>query len=468
MKEVERLAQSRRGYLVAPAGCGKTHLIAQAVAHYRQGRELILTHTHAGVDAMRGRLKEMNAPSAASQVETIAGWALRYAAAFPSISGLETAKPTGDDWDKVYQGAVRLLRNSPIGQVVRSSYSGVYVDEYQDCTTIQHELVLELAKLLPCRILGDPLQGIFDFGDNILVDWEHDVATSFEQLPELTKPWRWHEKHSELGVWLQEVRSSLLSGCEIDLRQSPAEWKKLPQKSTASAQIASCFEVARANEGSVVAIYKWPQECHKVASCLRGVFTCVEPIDCEDLMTRAYKIQSAMGTARAAEVIDFAACCMTQIKTQLRSLRQAFLEGRLPSVRRIKHKEQLIYLMRVAKEDSLAFVLPALETLRTIPGAVLYRKELFDEMRRALREFDNGSYPSLQDAAWLVRNRTRQRGRSLGRCTVGRTLLIKGLEFDHAIVLDADAFNAKNLYVAMTRGSRSLTVFSKRPTIRPS
>ena len=30
------------------------------------------------------------------------------------------------------------------------------------------------------------------------------------------------------------------------------------------------------------------------------------------------------------------------------------------------------------------------------------------------------------------------------RCAVGTTLLVKGLEFHHAIVLDADAFNAFN------------------------
>jgi hypothetical protein len=28
-----------------------------------------------------------------------------------------------------------------------------------------------LAELLPCRILGDPLQGIFGFNEDPLVDW---------------------------------------------------------------------------------------------------------------------------------------------------------------------------------------------------------------------------------------------------------------------------------------------------------
>jgi hypothetical protein len=37
------------------------------------------------------------------------------------------------------------------------------VDEYQDCSLDQHELICLLSEILPCRILGDPLQGIFSF-----------------------------------------------------------------------------------------------------------------------------------------------------------------------------------------------------------------------------------------------------------------------------------------------------------------
>lgn len=40
------------------------------------------------------------------------------------------------------------------------------------------------------------------------------------------------------------------------------------------------------------------------------------------------------------------------------------------------------------------------------------------------------------------------------------TVLVNGLEYDHAVILDvdADALDAKDLYVAMTQGSRSLTI----------
>ena len=52
--------------------------------------------------------------------------------------------------------------------------------------------------------------------------------------------------------------------------------------------------------------------------------------------------------------------------------------------------------------------------------------------------------------------------------TLGTTLLLKGLEFDHVIVLDADKLRKKeDLYVALTRAKKSLTILSHSGVIRP-
>jgi len=50
---------------------------------------------------------------------------------------------------------------------------------------------------------------------------------------------------------------------------------------------------------------------------------------------------------------------------------------------------------------------------------------------------------------------------------IGTTLLVKGLEFDHGIVLDAASLSRKELYVALTRGTRSLTLVSSQSTLNP-
>ena len=52
MELVPEFANSRDAAVIAAAGCGKTNLIAFATAAHNTGRELILTHTHAGVYAI--------------------------------------------------------------------------------------------------------------------------------------------------------------------------------------------------------------------------------------------------------------------------------------------------------------------------------------------------------------------------------------------------------------------------------
>jgi DNA helicase-2/ATP-dependent DNA helicase PcrA len=75
--------------------------------------------------------------------------------------------------------------------------------------------------------------------------------------------------------------------------------------------------------------------------------------------------------------------------------------------------------------------------------------------------------PSPYDAAVSVREQSRLIGRPLARRTVGSTLLLKGLEGDIAVILNADAMDQNHLYVAMTRGARGLVLCSASPVLRP-
>ena len=48
------------GSVTAPAGCGKTHLIAETLLRHSGPKPiLVLTHTNAGVAALRGRLSKL-------------------------------------------------------------------------------------------------------------------------------------------------------------------------------------------------------------------------------------------------------------------------------------------------------------------------------------------------------------------------------------------------------------------------
>jgi hypothetical protein len=58
-------------------------------------------------------------------------------------------------------------------------------------------------------------------------------------------------------------------------------------------------------------------------------------------------------------------------------------------------------------------------------------------------------------------------GRALPGRAVGSTLLMKGLEAEVTVILNAEAMNARHLYVAMTRGASRLVVCSRSPISTP-
>lgn len=323
------LAQAERGAMQAAAGCGKTRVISTAVARHGRGRDLVLTHTHAGVDALQRRLAQLGTPTKAYELETIAGWALRLASSFPRTAELSNFTPrTNDDYSAIYRGARVVVGLKPIREILRTSYSSVYVDEYQDCTVEQHELVVALSVVLPCRVVGDPLQGIFGFRKNPVVEWGEHVAGAFAEVLGPTVDWRWKNSNPALGTWLQEVRAKLLAGEGIDLGNAPIRWFKADTYTAIrTSQLKACFDAASMNGDSVVAMLRWPNQCHDIASKLKGRYSCVEPIDVADLYQFTERIGSASGLARAVAVLDFAGTCMTRIKTELKTIRTALASG---------------------------------------------------------------------------------------------------------------------------------------------
>lgn len=157
----------------------------------------------------------------------------------------------------------------------------------------------------------------------------------------------------------------------------------------------------------------------------------------------------------------------TGIGTQLSSALTAFKAGRLPTIRQnTRHPvavRALIELATDAPPDALA---AALDQLDHLPECRIYRPEVWHEMRNAARFFSTGEAESMEDAAWRMRDRTRRRGKKLPRAVVSRTLLVKGMEFDHGLVLDAEQLSDRqNFYVAVTRASHALTIFSDSPMI---
>lgn len=298
------------------------------------------------------------------------------------------------------------------------------------------------------------------------MNWHNDVQPHFNQLLGPAEPHRWLKTNPDLGSWLLRVRPQLELGLPIDLAGSPVNWIGVSEpKCTQATQVKACFDAVGNDTASVIAIHNQPQQAYSIASRLRGTFSCVEVMDPEELYNAAERIDQSQGVARALAVLDFAERCMTKVKSEMEVQRKSLTNGR--STSSAKHVAQRQALDAVTVSGSPESISHALEALREIPGVIVYRRELFDEMQCACRALAEQEAGTLADAAWIVRNRTRQRGRRFARCAMGTTLRVKGLEFDHAIVLDPSKYDARNLYVALTRGSKSVTVVSATATITP-
>lgn len=270
------------------------------------------------------------------------------------------------------------------------------------------------------------------------------------------------------------ARESLEAGRPVDLREAPDGCVKFVQLPTdllqrGNIQRETCMSATCRDGETLLAIHSWEPQCHKVARQTGGKFRSPETIECDVLFETAKEFDDAPDSpALARAAFEFACLCLTKVKADLERTGERIFDGRgLQQGRQYLHQEQLEALSEIVEEGSLSSVQKALVALARMPGVAKVRHELFQEMLRSLKEHETGCHTCLEEAAIRARDRTRRAGRAPGRYVISRTLLVKGLEFDHVLILDANALDRKNLYVALTRGSRSLTVLGTSPVLEP-
>lgn len=460
------------GSVSAPAGCGKTHLIASALQRHDDSKPiLIMTHTNAGVAALRARLTHMGVPQRAYRITTIDGWAMRLIGTFPHRSGhaegvLDLTDPR-NDYPAIRQGTINILAGEHIRDVLQATYARLFVDEYQDCLVEQHAMVSKITEVLPTCVLGDPMQAIFGWGTNVLVDWEADVHALFPPAGELDTPWRWRNVGTEaFGRWLLQVRSALQSGQPIDLTHAPAEVEVITI--TGDDDVPNQTKAANTRppvEGGSVLIVcdaKRPPRHREIAARARGAVV-VENADLTDFIRFAASFDMRAPTAMD-ELIDFAGSTMTGVgAAQMKQRLRVLLAGRERSPPNDAEAAALAF----ARAPSPTAAVALLVEINRQAGVFPLRPAL---VRSAIQAF-NGCVDAedFHEMAVRAREQSRVKGRALPRRAVGSTLLLKGLEADVAVIIDTDQLNARDLYVAMTRGSRKLVICTTDPVLlRPA
>jgi len=456
------------GSVSAPAGCGKTHLIATSLQNHVGPKPiLILTHTNAGVAALRTRLDEMGVPRKAYRITTIDGWAMRLIGTFPTRSGhppgtLDLKNPN-QDYPAIRIGAQNIFDGHHVPDIIQATYAGLIVDEYQDCNLEQHAMISKLAEVLPTCVLGDDMQAIFGWKGNVLVDWAKDVQYRFPPAGTLTTPWRWKNVGTlDFGNWLLWARDALRTGTPIDLRKAPpeVEWVQITGEDDVVTLTKAANTKSPVNEGGVLIVCdsKRPPRHRQIASRAFGAVV-VENADLTDFVRFAEKFDFKSASA-ANELIDFAADTLTGVGAAQLNQR---LQTLLAKKERTPPSDAETAAVLFAQDPNPKTAVAMLVAINNQPSVHNLRPAL---LRACIRAFN--ACPGSDDfyeMAVRAREQSRVLGRSLPRRAVGSTLLLKGLEADVAVIIDTEQLTARDLYVAMTRGSRKLVICSQSPVI---
>ena len=459
-----------RGSVTAPAGCGKTHLIAFSLSkHVGTKPVLVLTHTNAGAAALRQRMKKASVASSSFRVSTIDGFAMRLIAMFPMRSAidlrvLEIVDPR-NDYPAIRNAALALLQAGHLSTALRATYARVIVDEYQDCNLLQHSIIDALACELPTVVLGDPMQAIFGFAGNQLVNWVQDVAARFPPIGELETPWRWiNAGTEELGCWLLHARAELQAGRNVDLSTAVAglEWIQLDRANLEGGRRTAAHTRLQDGEETVLIIgdARNPRGRHQFTSQTRGA-TSVETVDLGDLTVFARRFDLTRADA-LEHLVNFAGDVMTGVSATTHLGRIKTLQGgRARNSPSAAEEASLAF----AKHPTLGAALLVLQQLEAQPGARVFRPEMLNCCLSAMRSVTGDK--TFLDAVLQARERNRHHGRPVSRRAVGSTLLLKGLEADVAVILQPEQMDACNLYVALTRGAKRVLVCSERSVLSP-
>lgn len=461
--DLDKIIQMPSSAIIAPAGHGKTEMIADIVKH-AEGKQLLLTHTNAGVDAIEKRLQKRKISKEKYTVTTIAAFCIKWCVSYDNtgnfdktLSPLKGSNEAKAYYEQLYRSAKKIFATSWAGNVLKASYAGIIVDEYQDCIQVQHEIVLAMNKHLPVVVLGDPMQGIFSFAGD-LVDWN---ALEFPIVDVETKPWRWNKSNPELGEYLMTVRNALLpilskKNCSIQI-----DTKNKNVEVIAPANFTGYSHLKELSQfSSVVYITKWPQQQLKFCLQTPGIFQYDEKQDCDELFKYANLFDTTTGSDLALNVLKFVAGCLTGVGKELKSYIEKLKSNSFDFSRIKKHIEFRDILSETAPDLSKETILKMLIWFSSNKDFKQYRSELLSEMMRSIKyAIDHGI--SICDASNHIRKDIGLQRRYTGfKFLSSRTLLSKGLEFDCVIIDMTTPLSAKDFYVAMTRAMRKIYIIS--------
>ncbi len=274
-------------------------------------------------------------------------------------------------------------------------------------------------------------------------------------------------------MWLAGVRRQIEAGHGIDLSARPScvHWEALPTdpRFRQSKIIGTCKSLIGKTKDEQIVLIGDAANINARAAIAQKLgkagFTNIEPVDCKTLYAAAVRIEKAGGIRRLEAATKFVSSCMVGAEETafLKAVRSRLNGGKLGTA---KFGDLIDSGVAVVENGDPKSLCDLMEGFRARADTYLYRREMYFAMRSALREQSAGQ--TLGDAIWIVQNRARHAGRLIGKRSIGSTLLVKGLEFDHSVIVHADNMSRNDWYVAVTRATKGLTILAPTQTIRPA
>lgn len=461
-----------------PAGAGKTHLLAATAKHIVEsgGRVLVLTHTNAGVYAITSRLKRFGIVRGV-QVSTITAFAFRLARAYPELGQVAVPKiMVPADSTTYVRAATRIAASKHIGSVLSASFTHLLVDEYQDCNEPQHSFVAAIRAAVPATgVLGDPLQAIFGFADR-LADWSTVVA-EYPPHPTTIVPHRWTGHNPDLGEWLLTIRPLMVPGHVVDWTNIALPAGVMFRNIAGDQQGISQAAFADYPAGeSVLIIAPRPVTARTIAGNLNGNYTVMEEVAGKFMAETLARLVAIDPSGYALWLFDLTKSCHCGHGVlDAQTLRGRYVNTRTASDllvggtgSRAGAELAIGAFDVVLANPTLATLAAAMDVIPTSPALRLHSHEAWYDVQVSLRGAaargaDTGV---LHEELAKARDVLRFAGRGERRRVISRTLLVKGLEYDHVIIADVVEHSKINdLYVALSRARKSVTILGRSDTL---
>lgn len=442
---------AENGIIVAPAGTGKTESIVRLLEKDEK-RVLILTHTNAGVETILKRIKKYNNITTKYDVLTIASFSTKYVSKFPSISSY---KNENDNYSNIYQGMTVLLDNNHIKKIIKRTYSKVYVDEYQDCTHVQHNIIKKLSVILNYKIFGDPLQCIYNF-DEPCVDFDDIIANDYKLLGEMNYPWRWNNGNKELGQWTIQVREKLKNNQSISLNNLPNGVQVFRYKDIIDI-VKLSYSLLNKND-DVAILFNQKNQAKFLANRLSGTYSFQEEVACEDLKKFMYAVDNKNSNDALKEFFEIVKNSFIKASTQFKNI---FLKINDDSFdfSKIRTNIELASLCNnlISKFD-VNYFKQLIEYIEKNKIVKLYRKELWNVLDRVINQLCINKEKSAVNILQNIRANDSNSLRYKYKYLISRILLVKGLEFGIVVLVNPEELSKELFYVGVSRPINKLII----------